>query len=178
MNRWIVTTALALALAANISAADAKNTLRWSSQGDALTADPHAQNEGPTNSSSLNIHDPLVRRNAKADLEPSLAVSWKIANPTTWEFKLRPGVKFHDGTPFTADDVVFSIQRAKTATSDFKGYIDSVVEAKKVDELTVHLVTKEPNPILPAQLTQISIMSKAWSEKHMVERPQDYKNKE
>jgi len=178
MNRWIVTTALALALAATMSAAEAKNTLRWSSQGDALTADPHAQNEGPTNSSSLNIHDPLVRRNAKADLEPSLAVSWKVVNPTTWEFKLRPGVKFHDGTPFTADDVVFTIQRAKSATSDFKGYIDSVVEAKKIDELTVHLVTKDPNPILPAQLTQISIMSKAWAEKHKVERPQDFKNKE
>ena len=93
MNRWILTTALALALAVGVSAAEAKNTLRWSSQGDALTADPHAQNEGPTNSSSLNIYDPLIRRNAKAELEPSLALSWKVVNPTTWEFKLRPGVK-------------------------------------------------------------------------------------
>ncbi|MGH7004459.1 MAG: ABC transporter substrate-binding protein, partial [Alphaproteobacteria bacterium] len=91
---------------------------------------------------------------------------------------LRSGVKFHDGTPFTADDVVFSIQRAKSPSSDFRSYIDSVVEVKKVEEHTVHFVTKEPNPILPSQLTQISIMSKAWSEKHKVEKPQDFKNKE
>ncbi|HEY7610643.1 MAG TPA: ABC transporter substrate-binding protein [Alphaproteobacteria bacterium] len=178
MNRWILTTALALALAAGTAAAEAKNTLRWSSQGDALTADPHAQNEGPTNAASLNIYDPLIRRNAKSQLESSLALSWKSINPTTWEFKLRQNVKFHDGTPFTADDVVFSIGRAKSPTSDFKSYFDSVTEVKKIDAYTVHFITKGPNPILPNQVTQISIMSKAWAEKHKVERPQDFKNKE
>jgi peptide/nickel transport system substrate-binding protein len=183
MKRWIVTTALAALVAAGgltagLSAAEAKNTLRWSSQGDALTADPHSQNEGPTNSASLNIYDPLIRRNAKSELEPSLALSWKTVNPSTWEFKLRQGVKFHDGTPFTADDVVFSINRAMAATSDFRSYLDSVAEVKKVDDFTVHFVTKGPNPILPSQLTQICIMSKAWAEKHKVEKPQDFKNKE
>lgn len=178
MNRWIATTALAFALAVTMSAAEAKNTLRWSSQGDALTADPHAQNHGPTTAAALQVYDPLIRRNAKSELEPSLAVSWKSTNPTTWEFKLRPGVKYHDGAPFTADDVVFSIMRAKSPTSDFRNYIDSVVEVKKVDELTVHIIIKEPNPILPSQLTFIAMMSKSWAEKNKVERPQDYKNKE
>ena len=178
MNRWFVTTALALALAAGVPAAEAKNTLRWSSQGDALTADPHAQNEGPTNSASLNVYDPLIRRNSKSALEPSLALSWKPINPTTWEFKLRQNVKFQDGTPFTADDVVFSIGRVKEPSSDFKSYVDSVVEVKKIDAHTVHFITKGPNPILPQQLTQISIMSKAWAEKHKVGKPQDFKNKE
>jgi peptide/nickel transport system substrate-binding protein len=178
MNRWILTTALALALAAGAPAAEAKNMLRWSSQGDALTADPHSQNEGPTNSASLSVYDPLIRRNAKSELEPSLAVSWKTVNPTTWEFKLRQNVKFQDGTAFTADDVVFSIMRAKHPTSDFKSYVDSVVEVKKIDAHTVHFVTKGPNPILPNQLTTIGIMSKAWAEKHKVEKPQDFKNKE
>jgi peptide/nickel transport system substrate-binding protein len=178
MNRWIATTALALALAVGVAAAEAKNTLRWASQGDALTGDPHSQNEGPTNAASLNIYDPLIRRNAKSELEPSLALSWKAINPTTWEFKLRPNVKFHDGTPFTPEDVVFSLNRAMAATSDFRSYLDSVAEVKKMGELTVHVVTKGPNPILPSQLTQISIMSKAWAEKHKVEKPQDFKNKE
>jgi len=178
MNRWILTTALALALAAGATAAEAKNTLRWASQGDALTADPHSQNEGPTNAASLNIYDPLIRRNAKSQLEPSLAVSWKAINPTTWEFKLRQNVKFHDGTPFTADDVVFSVMRAKAPSSDFKSYFDSVTEVKKIDTYTVHFITKGPDPILPNQVTQISIMSKAWAEKHKVEKPQDFKNKE
>jgi peptide/nickel transport system substrate-binding protein len=178
MNRWILTTALALALVAGMPVADAKNTLRWSSQGDALTADPHSQNEGPTNAASLNIYDPLIRRNAKSELEPSLAVSWKVVKPEVWEFKLRANVKFQDGSPFTADDVVFSINRAKHPASDFKGYLDSVVEVKKIDNNTVHIVTKGPNPILPNQLTQVSIMSKAWAEKHKVEKPADYKNKE
>jgi peptide/nickel transport system substrate-binding protein len=178
MNRWILTTALALALVAGLPAADAKNTLRWSSQGDALTADPHSQNEGPTNAASLNVYDPLIRRNAKSELEPSLALSWKAVKPDTWEFKLRQNVKFQDGTPFTADDVVFSLNRAKQPSSDFKGYVDSVIEIKKIDTYTVHMITKGPNPILPNQVTQISIMSKAWAEKHKVEKPQDFKNKE
>ena len=183
MNRWISTTVLAAAVAAaaltaGVAPADAKNTLRWASQGDALTSDPHSQNEGPTNAASLNIHDPLIRRNAKSALEPSLALSWKTINPTTWEFKLRQGVKFHDGTPFTAEDVVFSIGRAMSPTSDFRSYLDSVAEVKKIDDATIHFITKGPNPILPSQLTQIAIMSKAWSEKHKVEKPQDFKNKE
>ncbi len=158
--------------------AEAKNTLRWASQGDALTFDPHAQNEGPTNTANLQVYEPLIQRNAKMQKEPALAVSWRLVHPTTWEFKLRRGVKFHDGTPFTAADVVFSLQRAKAPSSDFKGYITSVAEAKAVDDATVHVSTTGPNPILPDQLTGILIMSKAWAEKHGVTRPQDYKNKE
>ena len=84
MNRWILTTALALALAAGVPAAEAKNTLRWSSQGDALTADPHAQNEGPTNTFNLTVHEPLLYRNRDMKLEPALALSWKTVNATTW----------------------------------------------------------------------------------------------
>ncbi len=178
MNRWILTTALALALAAGVPAAEAKNTLRWSSQGDALTADPHAQNEGPTNSFNLTVHEPLLYRSRDMKLEPALALSWKTINPTTWEFKLRQGVTFHDGGKFTADDVVFSFKRAQMPSSDHRNSLDTIADVKKVDDFTVHFVTKAPNPILPNQITQISVMSKAWSEKHKVEKPQDFKNKE
>ena len=178
MNRWILTTALALALAAGVPGAEAKNTLRWSSQGDALTADPHAQNEGPTNSFNLTVHEPLLYRNRDMKLEPALALSWKTLNATTWEFKLRRGVVFHDGTKFTADDVVFSFKRAQMPSSDHRNSLDTIADVKKIDDYTVHFVTRAPNPILPNQITQIAVMSKAWAEKHKVAKPQDYKNKE
>ncbi len=171
-----------VALAATLAfaaPADAKNTLRWASQGDALTLDPHAQNEGPTNTLNVyNVMEPLVRSDAELKLEPALAESWRIVEPTVWEFKLRQGVKFHDGDTFDADDVIFSIGRAKSANSDFKNQISSIKEVKKVDDHTVHIVTNGPNPILPNQLVTIAIMSKEWAEKHNVTEVQDYKNKQ
>ncbi len=165
---------LALALA---QPAQAK-TLRWASQGDALTLDPHSQNEGPTTSMGQHIYDSLIQRDPTLKKVPNLAVSWKAIAPDTWEFKLRAGVKFSDGTPFTADDVVFSFQRALAPSSDFKTYIASIKEVKAIDPLTVHIVTNGPNPILPDQVTSIMIMSKAWAEKHNVTKPQSYKDKE
>lgn len=171
-----------VALAATLAfaaPADAKNTLRWASQGDALTLDPHAQNEGPTNTLNVyNVMEPLVRSDAELKLEPALAESWRIVEPTVWEFKLRQGVKFHDGDTFDADDVIFSIGRAKSANSDFKNQISSIKEVKKVDDHTVHIVTNGPNPILPNQLVTIAMMSKEWAEKHNVTEVQDYKNKQ
>lgn len=179
MLRSAVTVLLGLALAAGpVAPAHARNVLRWASQGDALTFDPHAQNEGPTNTATSQVYEPLVRRNARLEKEPSLAVSWRLLNPTTWEFRLRRGVTFQDGTPFTAEDVVFSFQRALAPSSDFKGYITSVAGVKAMDAHTVHVATRGPNPILPDQVTSLLIMPKGWSEKHSVARPQDYKNRE
>src|SRR3546814_1011456 len=108
------------------SPAQAKNTLRWANQGDALTLDPHAQNESPTIAMSLNIMDPLVRTNKDLKVEPALATEWKVLEPTVWEFKLREGVGFHDGDTFAADDVIFSIGRAQSGNSDFKNQIGSI----------------------------------------------------
>ncbi len=99
---------LASVLIAFGASADAK-TLRFSSQGDITTIDPHGNNEGFTNAFLDNIYEPLVTRGKDLKVEPALAVSWQQVNPTTMRFKLRPNVKFQDGTPFTADDVVFSI---------------------------------------------------------------------
>src|SRR5256885_5280719 len=88
-----------------IGAADAK-TLRWANRGDMQTTDPHSQNEGLTNNVNSLIYEFLVDRDKTLKLVPALAQSWQQVNETTWRFKLRPGVTFHDGTPFTADDVV------------------------------------------------------------------------
>ena len=98
------------------AAADAV-TLRWAGRGDMQTTDPHSQNENLTNNINSLIYEYLVTRDKQLGIIPALAESWTQLNPTTWRFKLRPGVKFHDGTPFTADDVVFSFERAKTDTS-------------------------------------------------------------
>ena len=153
-------------------------TLRWSSQGDILTMDPHAQNEGLNNSVSDHVYEPLVTRGKELKIEACLALTWQAVNPTTMRFKLRPNVRFHDGSPFTADDVVFSIERALAPTSNFSPYMQGVTGAKKVDDLTVDITTNGPNPVLLPQLTEVRMMSRAWANKHNVQRPQDFKNKE
>src|SRR5450631_1191422 len=165
---------LALAFAPVV---DAK-TLRFSSQGDITTLDPHGNNEGFTNAYLDEVYEPLVTRGKQLKVEPCLALSWAAVNLATMRFKLRPNVRFHDGTPFTADDVVFSIQRALADTSNFKPYLAGVLEARKVDDLTVDIVTDGPAPVLIGQLTEVRMMSKAWSTAHNVLKPQDYKNKE
>jgi len=176
IRKLLSASAVGLAMLAS-TAADAK-TLRWSSQGDALTLDPHSQNEGPTSAMAQHFYDSLIQRGPDLVKVPNLALSWKAVAPDTWEFKLRPNVKFSDGSPFSADDVVFSFQRAMTPSSDFKTYLTSVKEVKAIDPSTIHIVTSAPNPILPDQVTGIFIMSKAWAEKNNVVKPQSFKDKE
>ncbi len=155
----------------------AENVLRWTSQGDALTMDPHSQNEGPTGSMNGQMYETLVTRDAALNLQPELAESWE-AGADGWTFKLRQGVKFHDGSDFTAEDVVFSFARANHEASDFKEQAKNVVAVEVIDDYTVKLVTDGPNPILPNQLTSIYIMDKDWAEAHDVVAPQDFKAKE
>jgi len=157
----------------------AAKTVHWARSGDALTLDPHAQNESPTHALNHHIYEPLVYRDAAGKLTPALALSWRVTeDPSVWEFKLRPNVKFHNGNTFNADDVVFSLDRARQLTSDMKGLLTSVESVKKVDDLTVHIKTNAPNPLLPNNLTNTFIMDKEWSEANNVQKPQDFKNKE
>ena len=132
-------------------------------QGDSLTLDPHAQNEGPTTQVSRQVYEALVTRGLDMSIEPQLATDWKTTDPNTWVFNLRKGVKFSDGTDMTAKDVVFSILRAKQPTSDFKEYISTISDVKEIDNYTVQVTTSKPNPILLNQLSNIFIMSKKWS---------------
>src|SRR5262249_36139674 len=137
MTIRLLTAAMITAIALGAGTANAR-TVKWARSGDGLTLDPHAQNESPTTNLNRQIYEPLVERDISGKLVPTLAVSWRLTgDPTVWEFKLRPGVTFHNGNAFDADDVIFTFQRALSPTSDFKGYISSVESLTKVDAHTV-----------------------------------------
>jgi peptide/nickel transport system substrate-binding protein len=148
-------------------------TLRTADQGDALSMDPHSLNETTQLGFTGNVYEPLVNRDAKLKLVPGLATAWKQTAPTVWRFELRRGVSFHDGTPFGADDVVFTFQRAADPGSDMRGYVGQVKEVRKVDDHTVEVVTAVPVPIFPEQITALYMMSKAWCEANNAARPVD-----
>ncbi|MTI44750.1 peptide/nickel transport system substrate-binding protein [Roseibium hamelinense] len=174
MNKSLLKlTAASLALCAGIGAANAE-TLRWARAGDSITLDPHAQNEGPTHTLAHQIYEPLLQRDMEAKIIPALATSWAPTdNPNVWEFKLRDGVKFHGGEDFTADDVVFSLNRAMQPTSAMKELLSSIKEVRKVDDSTVHIETNGPNPLLPNNLTNLFIMDSDWAVSNGCEEPQD-----
>src|SRR5450755_2059662 len=153
-------------------------TLRYASQIDPGTMDPHGIASLYNTRVVGQIYEPLVGRDEEFRIAPRLALSWSLVEPTAWRFKLRPGVKFHDGTPFTAADVVFSVERALAPTSQQKQTLPNVTGARRIDDLTVDIVTSQPTPTLPLALTNLRIMSKAWCVKHHVERPLDFNAKE
>jgi len=177
MRRFAIAALLAAGVLAAGPAVHAK-TLRWASQGDFLTMDPHAQNESLNNTAAAYIYEPLLTYDEKFELVPALATTWTRDGNLLWKFNLRKGVKFHDGTPFTADDVVFTIERAMSPTSNFRVYTTGIQGARKIDDHTVLIYTTVPNPVLLRQLTELRIMSRAWSEKNKVTRPQDFVKKE
>ncbi|MDT7835810.1 ABC transporter substrate-binding protein [Aquabacterium sp. OR-4] len=168
---------LPLALLAAVAAAPAQ-TLRWANQGDSLTMDPHAQNEALTNSINQQTYERLVGRDRHLAIVPALALSWSQPQPLVWRFKLRPHVKFHDGTPFTADDVLFSVQRAREPTSLISTYVAALGEPVKLDALTVEFRLKTVNPVFLEHLDTLFIMSRAWCEQHRTLKPLDFKNRE
>ncbi|MDQ2942708.1 MAG: ABC transporter substrate-binding protein, partial [Candidatus Dormibacteraeota bacterium] len=153
-------------------------TLRWASQGDPQTMDPHSQNESMTNMMNGQVYERLTTRDRQLRIVPSLATEWQQVGPLVWCFKLRPNVKFHDGSPLTADDVVYSIVRGQQPTSQINNYAAAVGTAKKIDDLTVEFTVPAVNPIFLEHLDTLWIMSKPWSEKNNVTRPLDFKAKE
>jgi len=146
---------------------------RWATQGDAASLDPHAQNEGLTNQINGMVYERLVDYDQQMKLVPRLATSWENPEPTRWVFHLRKGVKFHDGTPLTADDVAFSFERAKSTTASFKLYTNESGTARRIDDYTVEFTTAAPNPVELDNVTNIFIMSRAWCEKNKSMKPQD-----
>ena len=168
----------ALLLVAATSAADAKQ-LRYASQFDPGTMDPHALASTYNNRVTSQIYEPLVGRDEDFRIEPRLAASWApLEGGKGWRFKLRPNVKFHDGSSFNADDVVFNVTRALHPLSAHKSTLPNVTGAKKVDDLTVDVFTSQPTPVLPVAMSNLRLMSKAWCEKNNATKPQDYNAKE
>lgn len=152
--------------------------LKWASQDDATTMDPHAFNHGMTLTVLNHIYEGLVRRDKEMRIEPALAVSWTQPSPTVWRFKLRENVRFHDGTPFTADDVVFSFGRVLAPESDMKVFAAGIADVKSVAGGFVEITTDAPNAALLQSLPEIRIMSKAWAEKNGAGRPAAMRQKQ
>lgn len=101
-------------------------------------------------------------------------MTWRPVGPVIWEFELRHGVRFHDGAPFTAEDVVFSIERARAEPSAYADYLADISDVRSVDAQTVRITTRAPDALLPDRLRKLFIMSKAWAEEHSVTHASDY----
>jgi peptide/nickel transport system substrate-binding protein len=153
-------------------------TLRFASAFDPNSLDPHSLALLYHSRVVTQIYEGLVNRDQNFQLEPSLAQSWQATTPTNWRFKLRPGVKFHDGAAFTADDAVFSIERALAKTSQRASQLRGISNVRKVDPLTIDIQLSAPDAVLPEKLWLVAMMSKSWAEKHGVLLPQDYNGKQ
>ncbi len=162
-GRMLLASAAIAALTASAASAE---TLRWARVGDALTLDPHSQNEGPTHTLNHHIYETLVGRALDGSLTPRLATEWSISeeDPTVWVFRIREGVTFHDGQALTAEDVVFSLDRARTPPSGMAALHAAVESVTAVDDTTVHVKMAGPSPLYVQNLTNTFIMSKAWAE--------------
>ena len=152
--------------------------LRFASAFDPQSMDPHALALQYQTRVVSQIYEGLVNRDKDFKLAPSLATSWEMTGPTTWRFKLRSGVAFHDGAPFTADDAVFSIERALKKTSQRANQMRGIAAAKKIDALTIAVLTEAPDALLPDKLWLVAMLSKPWAEKNNVALPQDYNAKQ
>src|SRR5690606_9087398 len=117
------------------------------------------------------IYEPLVGRGPDLSPEPPLALSWEQIEPTLWRFNLRPTVLFHAGSPFTARGVAFSFERVAKEGSNFRNFVDLVSGVEIIDDLTVDLVTSEPDPVLINKIINVAIMSESWATANGAENP-------
>lgn len=169
----------ACALAVGLAAGTAQAApLRWAAQNDILTLDPHSQNHATTNAILMHTYEGLTRYTKDYKVEPGLATSWQQISPTQWRFNLRKGVTFHDGSPFTADDVVFSFERIRQPQGTMQIYVTGIKEVTKVDDHTVDFILTAPQPILLRNIIDFRIMSRSWAAKNKSEKVQDYKARE
>ena len=177
MASFPVRPALAAVLLAAAAAVHAV-PFKWASQDDATTLDPHAFNHGMTLTLLNHVYEGLVRRDRDMKVEPALAVSWSQPSPTLWRFKLRENVRFHDGAPFTAEDVVFSIRRAMAPGSDMKVFAASIADVRALPGHQVEIVTDAPNSALLQSLPELRILSRPWAEKNGAVQPADMRQKQ
>ena len=143
----------------------AAEPFKWASTTDPQTMDPHAVNSAPVLSFLNNIYEGLVRRGQDMSIEPSLATSWApLEGENGWRFTLREGVTFADGSAFTAEDVMFSYERASNEAADVRSWFAPVSEVRVVDDFTIDFVTTAPNPLFPDSIANFMILDKGWAE--------------
>ena len=147
------------------------NSLHIATKGDLNALDPHSLNETFSIGILGNVMEGLTRRDKNLKTIPGLAVSWQALSPKHWRFFLRRGVKFHDGSPFGAEDVVFTFQRAMHQHSQMKVRVPVGTRIVKVDEYTVDFILERPNPILISDWDSLYIMSKTWAVRHGMAEP-------
>ncbi len=170
---------LAAAIATALPLVGQAKTFRWSRAVDLSSWDIHAQNVGVNNTLHAAVYDTLVDYNSTTfKPEPALATEWKRVSPTQLRLSLRKGVKFSDGSDFTADDAKFSLERAKAKSSNYAVYAQGIDRVEKVDAHTIDIFSDLPNPVLVNQLTELRILSKAWAEKNKSVEPKDIKTKD
>ena len=174
-RRRIFGAAFGVALSACLCAPASAATFRFAGPLDAYTLDPHAVSNTFIFAILSNVYEPLVRRGGDLALEPALATSWKQVDDKTWRFELRKGVHFQDGGAFTADDVVFSFDRAKAG--GVKSNLSTLDAIKAIDDYTVEITTKGIDPIVPMEITNWYIMEHAWAQKNGALLPGSADNK-
>jgi peptide/nickel transport system substrate-binding protein len=155
-----------LLLTAPVATAD--NILRFASADGVLTWDPHGAWVLPSYWGYSNVYEALVGTDVHLKIEPELAVGWRMVDPNNWRFELREGVVFHDGAPLGADDVVFSIDRARADTSDLADSLNAIGRVRAIDAKTIEITTTRPMLSLLVLIGDVGIMSKSWAERHGV----------
>ncbi|RVT91587.1 ABC transporter substrate-binding protein [Rhodovarius crocodyli] len=160
---WLLICALTLPLLGPLATAQARE-LRFSFQSDIASLDPHFFDHAFTQGFLANVYEGLTRWDDQLNVEPALATSWRQESPTEWVFNLRQGVRFHDGQAMTADDVVFSYERAMGPDSGYRGLTSPIRNVEAIDPATVRVTLNRPYAILPRMTTNIMIMSRAWAQ--------------
>lgn len=140
---------------------------------DVESLEPYTPVESATFFFLQNIYDGLVRFDTNLKIEPALATSWKLVDPKLWRFTLRKNVKFHNGDPFTADDVVFSFKRTKAPTSGIGWAVSSIDEVVKVDDFTVDIKLKAPDVVLLNEIANVAILNAKWTTANNAAEPAD-----
>lgn len=155
-----------LALAMTLPATGEGQIFRYAASADLLGLDPYINNDGITNAMKGNLYEGLLTRRYDMTLVAGLATEWVRAAPDVWRFKLRPGVAFHDGTPFTADDVLASFERITQDQSAYRAAMGSIREIRKNDDFEIDIVTKQPDATLDRAIPTLLVMCKRWLEEH------------
>jgi peptide/nickel transport system substrate-binding protein len=173
LRHLLLTGAAVICLATGVSA----NTLRWGASRDINSLDPYSYGSTFTISFLNHVYEGLVRYNSDLQIEPALATSWETVSDNVWRFRLRQGVKFHNGADFTADDVVASLTRVSDPSSPLRGNLPAYKGVTKVDDYTVDIELVGTYPLLLNDLTNIHMFDAGWLKENNAEKPTDVAKK-